>query len=79
MVGITKLVLYYCDLYSSEALTSLVNLEELCLDMNKGIDITSLQYLTLLTKLSLVSCDLVNIDVLRPLTQIRELLWRLQG
>ncbi|CAL5978839.1 leucine-rich_repeat domain-containing protein [Hexamita inflata] len=77
---LTKLCLIECEIRSIEALKSLVNLEELSLSCsqsidisNKGVDITSIQYLTKLTKLSLRQCNLVALDALRPLMKLEEL------
>ncbi|CAL5970407.1 leucine-rich_repeat domain-containing protein [Hexamita inflata] len=73
MIGLTELVLMQCNLRSTEALSQLINLENLYLNGNEEIDIKSLQYQTKLTKLSLEQCKLVNIDALRPLINLEEL------
>ncbi|CAL6004032.1 Conserved_hypothetical protein [Hexamita inflata] len=80
MTRLTKLCLIECEIRSIEALKSLVYLEELslscsqCIDIsNKGLDITSIQYLINLTKLSLRQCNLVALDALRPLMKLEEL------
>ncbi|CAL5971878.1 internalin_A [Hexamita inflata] len=70
MISLTKLDLFLCDIRSTEALRPLVNLQDLYLNGNKEIDITTLQYLTKLTKISLDQCCLVNLDALRPLTKL---------
>ncbi|CAL6064502.1 protein_phosphatase PP1 regulatory subunit sds22 [Hexamita inflata] len=73
MTGLTKLNLIHCALRGTEALRSLINLEQLCLDDNEDIDITTVQYLINLTILQLESCNLVSLDVLRPLKKLKEL------
>ncbi|CAL6046435.1 leucine-rich_repeat domain-containing protein [Hexamita inflata] len=73
MTGLTTLCLIMCDLSSTEALRALFNLVVLNLSENEHIDITSVQYLTKLTKLLLNSCSLVSLDPLTPLTQLQEL------
>ncbi|CAL6053529.1 leucine-rich_repeat domain-containing protein [Hexamita inflata] len=71
--NLTKLFLRSCEIRTTTALRPLVNLEELCLDTNDGVDITSLQYLTTLKKLYLKQCGLINLDALRPLNMLEEL------
>ncbi|CAL5982117.1 Conserved_hypothetical protein [Hexamita inflata] len=70
--NLTKLYMNDCQLNSTESLKS-PNLVELSLNSNKGINITSLQYLTNLQLLSLRDCNLVSIDALRPLTKLDKL------
>ncbi|CAL5971748.1 Conserved_hypothetical protein [Hexamita inflata] len=73
LIGLTKLSLIQCELRSTEALRQFVNLEELSLNGNGNIDITTLQYLTNLTKLSFLSCKLKSLDALRPLKKLKVL------
>ncbi|CAL5993006.1 leucine-rich_repeat domain-containing protein [Hexamita inflata] len=71
--GLTILFLIHCEIHSTESLRTIINLQELYLQMNKGIDITALQYLTNLTTLSLESCNLLNLDSLRSLEKLEKL------
>ncbi|CAL6010906.1 Leucine-rich_repeat domain superfamily [Hexamita inflata] len=50
-----------------------LSLQELNLNGNEEIDITTLQHQIILTKLSLGYCNLVNIDALRPLITLKYL------
>ncbi|CAL6025492.1 Conserved_hypothetical protein [Hexamita inflata] len=72
LINITKLELRFCKLHSTTVLKPLSNLKELYLCESQLIDITTLQYLTKLSKLTLIS-SLVNIDTLRPLVNLQEL------
>ncbi|CAL6003496.1 DUF2252_family protein [Hexamita inflata] len=73
MTGLVVLYLEDCDLRSTEALRSLINLTELYLQNNRGVDITSLQFLTNLKILQMRQCYMVSIDALRPLTKLESL------
>ncbi|CAL6003406.1 DUF2252_family protein [Hexamita inflata] len=73
MTGLIVLYLNDCNLRSAEALRPLINLTELYLWNNKGLDITSLQHLTNLKILELRQCNLVSVDALRPLTKLESL------
>ncbi|CAL6081124.1 leucine-rich_repeat domain-containing protein [Hexamita inflata] len=73
MIHLTKLIMNYCGILNTENLRYLINLEELALNGNNGIDITTVQYLTQLTKLMLDNICLINIDALRPLINLKEL------
>ncbi|CAL6054353.1 Conserved_hypothetical protein [Hexamita inflata] len=73
MIGLTKLRMNECQISCTKALKLLVNLVELSLDRNEGIDIISIQYLTKLTKLSLRKCNLDSLDALRPLKKLKVL------
>ncbi|CAL6097294.1 leucine-rich_repeat domain-containing protein [Hexamita inflata] len=73
MVQLTYLSINDCGLCNIDALKSLSNLEELSLDWNNGVDITSLQHLTQLIILQLNYCNLISVDALRPLNKLKYL------
>ncbi|CAL6062895.1 Conserved_hypothetical protein [Hexamita inflata] len=73
LTDLNILFLKSCEIRSTTALRPLINLVELCLDYNDGLNITSLQYLTSLTKLHLESCGLVSLDPIKPLIKLKEL------
>ncbi|CAL5971810.1 leucine-rich_repeat domain-containing protein [Hexamita inflata] len=72
--GLTKLILYSCQLPNTQALRQFVNLEELHLSYNTIIDVSTLQYMTKLTKLSIISCNLIGLDALKTLINLEELI-----
>ncbi|CAL6013480.1 Conserved_hypothetical protein [Hexamita inflata] len=73
MVNLVKLTLHGNRITNISVLSTLINLEELDLGMNRNININPIQYLTKLTKLSLENCGLTNIQDLSSLTNLIEL------
>ncbi|CAL6075359.1 Leucine-rich_repeat domain superfamily [Hexamita inflata] len=67
MVLLTQLSINDCGQCNTDALKSLSNLEELSIDWNNGVDITSLQHLTQLIILQLNYCNLTSVDPQDPL------------
>ncbi|CAL6030633.1 leucine-rich_repeat domain-containing protein [Hexamita inflata] len=73
MQQLTILEIDCCDLQNVDALKALVNLNELELIGNEGIDITSIQYLNQLTGLYLGYCALKDVNALKTLMNLKEL------
>ncbi|CAL6072387.1 Conserved_hypothetical protein [Hexamita inflata] len=67
------LELYNCGVQKIDQFKFLINLKELKLAKNKGIDITPLQNLTQLNVLYLDNCDILNIDAMNSLVSLIEL------
>ncbi|CAL6080226.1 Conserved_hypothetical protein [Hexamita inflata] len=68
--NLTKLSMCRCGLKYIDQIVSLINLEELDLSENSGIDISPLKYLVKLTFLELCKCNIVSVQALRPLVNL---------
>ncbi|CAL6104007.1 leucine-rich_repeat domain-containing protein [Hexamita inflata] len=63
-----------CCLHSIEQLNLLVNLQELLLKGNKGIELSPLRNMNQLQQLNLEECDQLNTSTLKYLTSLRKLI-----
>ncbi|CAL5992369.1 leucine-rich_repeat domain-containing protein [Hexamita inflata] len=63
----------FCEIQYTNMLRPLVNLVELSMSGNKGLDIKFIQYQTNLTKLCLQYCSLSNLNALKTLSHLTDL------
>ncbi|CAL6013318.1 leucine-rich_repeat domain-containing protein [Hexamita inflata] len=70
LTNLVKLTLIGNRITDIDVLSTLINLEELDISRNKGININPIKYLTKLTKLSLERCELMNIQDISNLTRL---------
>ncbi|CAL6111466.1 leucine-rich_repeat domain-containing protein [Hexamita inflata] len=73
VTSLTKLSMQACGLQNIEQITSLLNLKELDLKINRDIDISPLYKLISLTKLNIQSCNLKQIDQIGQLVNLQVL------
>ncbi|CAL6063508.1 leucine-rich_repeat domain-containing protein [Hexamita inflata] len=71
--SLTKLYMQRCGLKNIEQISSLVNLHQLDLSANKGLDLNPLIKLKSLTELCMKGCGLKNIDQIGSLTNLQVL------
>ncbi|CAL6093155.1 leucine-rich_repeat domain-containing protein [Hexamita inflata] len=73
VTSLTKLSMQACGLQNIEQITSLLNLKDLDLKINRDIDICPLYQLISLTKLNIQSCNLKQIDKIGQLINLQVL------
>ncbi|CAL6002442.1 receptor-like_protein [Hexamita inflata] len=73
VTSLTKLSMQECGLRNIELISSLVNLKELDICLNRNVDFSPLYQLKSLTKLTMRQCGLTNIDQITQLINLEVL------
>ncbi|CAL6002480.1 leucine-rich_repeat domain-containing protein [Hexamita inflata] len=73
VTSLTKLNMTECGLQNIDLISSLVNLEELDISLNRNVDLSQLWQVRSLTKLSVRQCGLTNIDQITQLINLEVL------